>query len=113
MSDDYFVIRRPDGAIEYEPREGRAPSARLRELWAEHGPEVKLGMTTTLPPHVRDIVGVEIKVGNMVRLRAYGTGYIGRVTWVGRKNAKVRITLARGDEKIITRSLSDLTLVQI
>lgn len=113
MDTEYFKITRPDGTVSYEARGDIAPSARLLALRAEFGPEVVLGIVRELPASVRDIIGVAVKVGDYVRLRAYGTGYVGKVVKVGRLWATVRITLADGREKTIERRLSELTVTRI
>lgn len=104
---EYFKFtHRTTGAVTYEAREGRTPSAVAAER-----PEFMVGITTELPLEAREALGVAVTVGAYVRLRAYGTGYVGKVVKLGPKIAHVKITLAGGAEKTLKRPIAELTVI--
>lgn len=95
-----------DGTVEYRDE---LPSVVVREL-QEAGK--MLGGTRVRPidsiPGEQDKAAGVFKEGDLAVIRVYGVMKSARVLKLGPKNAKLRITLQDGREKVITRPKSDL-----
>lgn len=92
-AEEFFKITvHATGEVRYEPRAGRAPSDRMRELRETHGTGASLGITAHVPAAAREAAWLEaesFRVGERVVCRKYGRDYAGTVVYVG---ARGRVT---------------------
>lgn len=115
---EYFRIEKPNGEVTFEERAGRLPSDVTRQARAEFGPTTRvifgLGVDAQGEKARREALKEQpIKQHDLVVVSAYGRNYVGRVETIGRKHAKVWITLQSGQEKLIKRPLTDMYVTKI